>query len=82
MLRGLPGNEKVTWGQREYIVDEVQTKQFTSTGIFLNVVEQVIIQQKEDGEGGTRVAELEKRPSYREAIDLMKRAGMSRLGHE
>jgi len=43
---------------------------------------QVIIQQKEDGESGTRVAELEKRPSYREAIDLMKRAGMSRLGRE
>ena len=41
---------------------------------------QVIIQQKEDGESGTLVAELERRPTYREAIDMMKRAGASRLG--
>ena len=43
---------------------------------------QVFIQQKEDGESGIREAEVEQRPTYREAIELMKRAGMSRLGQD
>ena len=41
---------------------------------------QVIIQQKEDGETGTVVASLDERPSYNEAVALMKATGFSRLG--
>ena len=41
---------------------------------------QVIIHQQEDGEAGTVVAALEERPSYNEAVALMKEAGYRRYG--
>ena len=41
---------------------------------------QVIIHQQEDGEAGTLVATLEERPSYNDAVALMKEAGYRRYG--
>ena len=39
---------------------------------------QVVLQQKEDGEEGVVVGSFDSRPTYRQSIELLKRAGMNR----